>query len=43
MSARIIMYATNCIILMDFSFCLLYRQVHCAVTLCKITVDINSG
>ena len=39
----IIMYATNCIILMDFSFCLLYRQVHCAITLWKITVDINYG
>ena len=36
------MYATNFII-MDFSFCLLYRQVRCAIALCKITVDINSG
>ena len=32
----------NCIISMDFSFSLLYRQVHCAINL-KITFDIHSG
>ena len=32
----------NCIISMDFSFSLLYRQVHGAINL-KITFDIHSG
>ena len=32
----------NCIISMDFSFSLLYRQVHCAINLNK-TFDIHSG
>ena len=31
------------IVLMDFSSYLLYRHVHFAITLCKITVDINGS